>query len=226
VGSTVGVIQIKKLVLDFQMGEVLAGEDGGGTFTDAAFGLWANDETFHGIPFGLKFIPAGGGLLPVGWRKGCAGTGGGNVASPRQRFGRFSRWLAALQLHPEFLDLGAMLAAEPGYAEDGGFYSDLLQHGHDLVVGRVLGAEQGHAALVLVEHASACRTRIKRFCEMKQGLLAVYRAFGRLFIDFTLHILFIADPRLNRKVSFGGLWDAWSIDRLLSASPALYLAIP
>jgi hypothetical protein len=61
---------------------------------------------------------------------------------------------------------------------------------------------------------------------MKQGLLAIFRAFGRLFIDFTLHVLFIAHPRLNRKVSFGGLWDARSFDRFFSASPPLYLAIP
>jgi len=83
VGGAVGIIQVKKLVLGFQMGEVLAGEDGCGAFADAAFGLWADDESFHGIPFGLKFIPAGGGLLPVGWRNGCVGTAGGNVAGPR-----------------------------------------------------------------------------------------------------------------------------------------------
>ena len=207
------------------MGEVFVDGQGGAGFADAALGPWAEDESFHGIPFGLKFIPAGGGLLPVGWRKGCAGTAGGYVAGPRQRFGRFCRWLAAFQLHPEPLDLGAMLATEPRHTEDRGFHADFLQHGHDLVVGRVLGPEQDHATLVLVEHAATCRTGIKRFCEMKQGLLAFFRAFGRLFIDFTLHVLFIAHPRLNRKVSFGGLWDARSIDRFFSASPPLYLAI-
>jgi len=41
-----------------------------------------------------------------------------------------------------------------------------------------------------------------------------------------LHVLFIAHLLMNRKVSFGGLWDARSMDRLFSASPALYLAIP
>ena len=164
------------------------------------------------VSFRLKFIPAGGGLLPVGWRKGCARTGGGNVACPRQRFRHFSRRLAALQLHAEPLDLGAMLAAEPRHAEDRGFHADFLQQGHYLIVGRVLGPKEDHAALVLVENATACRTWIKRFCEMKQGLLAVFRAFGRLFIDFTLHVLFIAHPCMNRKVSFGGLWDASSID--------------
>jgi hypothetical protein len=60
---------------------------------------------------------------------------------------------------------------------------------------------------------------------MKQGLFAVFRAFRRLFIDFTLHIPFIAHPRMNRKVSFGGLWDAGSIDWLSEASSALYRAI-
>jgi hypothetical protein len=59
---------------------------------------------------------------------------------------------------------------------------------------------------------------------MKQGLLPVFRAFGRLFIDFTLHVLFIAHPRMNRKVSFGGLWDARSTDWFSEASSALYRA--
>ena len=104
------------------------------------------------------------------------------------------------------------------------FYPDFLQHGHDLVVSRVLGPEQDHAALVLVEHAAARRAGIKRFREMKQGLLAVFTAFRRLFIDFTLHELFIAHPRMNSKVSFGGLWDALSLDLYWSASSALYLA--
>ena len=113
------------------------------------------------VSFRLKFVSAGGGLLPVGWRKGCAGTAGGHFTGPRQRFGRFCRGLAALQLYPEPLDLGAMLAAEPRHAEDRGFHVDFLQHGHDLVVGRVLGAEQDHAAFVLVEHATARRTGIK-----------------------------------------------------------------
>jgi hypothetical protein len=206
------------------VGEVFVDGEGGAGFADAALGLRAEDESLHGIPFGLKFIPAGGGLLPVGWRKRGGGPADGNVACPQQRFGRFYRGLATLQLHPEFLDLGAMLAAEPRYAEDRGFHADFLQHGHDLVVGSVLGPEQNHAAFVLVEHATACRTRIKRFCEMKQGLFAVFRAFGRLSIDFTLHIPFIAHPRMNRKVSFGGLWDSQSADRFSGASSALYLA--
>jgi hypothetical protein len=60
---------------------------------------------------------------------------------------------------------------------------------------------------------------------MKQRLLAIFHAFGRLFIDFTLHVPFIAHPRMNRKVSFGGLWDSQSTDRFSSASYALYLAI-
>jgi hypothetical protein len=60
---------------------------------------------------------------------------------------------------------------------------------------------------------------------MKQRLLAILHAFGRLFIDFTLHVPFIAHPRMNRKVSFGGLWDSQSTDRFSSASYALYLAI-
>ena len=38
VSGAVGIIQVKKLVLGFQMGEVLAGEDGGGAFADAR--LW------------------------------------------------------------------------------------------------------------------------------------------------------------------------------------------
>jgi hypothetical protein len=204
------------------VGEVFVDGEGGAGFADAAPGLRAEDESFHGIPFGLKFIPAGGGLLAVGWRKRCGGSADGNVACPQQRFGRFCRGLAALQLHPEFLDLGAMLAAEPRYAEDRGFHPNFLQHGHDLVVGSVLGPEQNHAAFVLVEHATACRTRIKRFCEMKQGLFAVFRTFGRLFIGFTLHVPFIAHPRMNRKVSFGGLWDARFIDRCSGASSAHY----
>jgi hypothetical protein len=45
-----------------------------------------------------------------------------------------------------------------------------------------------------------------------------------LFIDFTLHVLFIAHPRMNRKVSFGGLWDSQSIDWFSEASSALYRA--
>ena len=208
------------------MGEVFVDGEGGAGFADAALGLRAEDKSLHGIPFGLKFIPAGRGLLPVGWRKGCAGTAGGHVTGPRQRFGRFCRWLPALQLYPEPLDLGAMVAAEPRHTEDRGFYADFLQHDHDLVVGRVLGPEQDHAAFVLVEHATACRTGIKRFCEMKQSLFAVFRTFGRFFIDFTLHVLFIAHPRMNRKVSFGGLWDAVSLDLYWSASPTLYLALP
>jgi hypothetical protein len=36
------------------MGEVLAGEDGGGAFADAAFGLWADDESLHGFLLWLK----------------------------------------------------------------------------------------------------------------------------------------------------------------------------
>ena len=52
--GAVGIIQIKKLVLGFQMGEVLAGEDGGGAFADAAFGLWADDESLHGFLLWLK----------------------------------------------------------------------------------------------------------------------------------------------------------------------------
>jgi hypothetical protein len=203
------------------VGEVFVDGEGGAGLADAALGLRAEDESLHGISFGLKFIPASSGLLPVGWRKGCAGAAGGYVAHPQQRFGRFCRRLAALQLHPEFLDFGAMLAAEPRHAEDRSFHADFLQHRHDLDVGRVLGPKQDHAAFVLVEHATACRTGIKRFCEMKQGLLAVFRAFGRLFIDFTLHVPFIAHPRMNRKVSFGGLWDA----RFSEASSALYRAI-
>jgi hypothetical protein len=39
-----------------------------------------------------------------------------------------------------------------------------------------------------------------------------------------LHVLFIAHPRMNRKVSFVGLWDARSIDRIYGASSALYRA--
>lgn len=206
------------------MGEVFVDCEGGAGFADAALGLRAEDESFHGIPFGLKFIPAGGGLLPVGWRKGCAGTAGGYVAGPQQRFGRFCRRLAALQLHPEFLDLGAMLAAEPRHTENRGFHANFLQHGYDLVVGRVLGAEQDHAALVLVEHTTACRTGVERFGELEESFLALLRAFEDLFIRFTLHVLFIAHPRMNRKVSFGGLWDARSINRGFSASSALYLA--
>jgi hypothetical protein len=54
VGGAVGIIQVKKLVLGFQMGEVLAGENGGGTFADAAFGLWADDESLHGFLLWLK----------------------------------------------------------------------------------------------------------------------------------------------------------------------------
>src|ERR1700691_5241645 len=44
----------KKLVLGFQMGEVLTGEDGGGAFADAAFGLWADYESLHGFLLWLK----------------------------------------------------------------------------------------------------------------------------------------------------------------------------
>ena len=110
-----------------------------------------------------------------------------------------------------------MLAAEPRHTKDRGFHADFLQHGHDLIVGRVLGPEQDYAAFVLVEYATACRTGIKRFCEMKQGLFAAFHAIGWLFIDFTLHKLFIAHPRMNRKVSFGGLWDALSLDLYWSA---------
>jgi hypothetical protein len=54
VRGAVGIIQVKKLVLGFQMGEVLAGEDGGGAFADAAFGLWADDESLHGFLLWLK----------------------------------------------------------------------------------------------------------------------------------------------------------------------------
>ena len=49
VSGAVGIIQVKKLVLGFEMGEVLAGENGGGAFADAAFGLWADDESLHGF---------------------------------------------------------------------------------------------------------------------------------------------------------------------------------
>jgi hypothetical protein len=135
--------------------------EGGAGFAGAALGLLAEDDSLHRISFGLKFIPASGGLLPVRWRKGCAGTAGWNVASPRQWFRRFCRRLATLQLHSEFLDLGAMLAAEPRHAEDRGLHADFLQHDHDLVVSRMLGPEQDHTTFVLVEHATACRTGIK-----------------------------------------------------------------
>ena len=64
------------------------------------------------------------------------------------------RWLSALQLHAEFLDLGAVLAAEPRHAEERGFHPDFFQHGGNFLVGGVLGAEQEHATLVLVEDAA------------------------------------------------------------------------
>jgi hypothetical protein len=205
-GGAVGIIQIEKLMRRFDVVEIQTGEDGGKTFADATLGLRADDKSFHVIPSGLIFVPAGGGLLLVdGGRRSattCQPVGFAVIAGLRQWFRYVCRWLPAFQLHPELLDFGTMLTAEPRYAEERGFYPDFLQHGHDLVVGRVLGPEQDHAALILIENAAPCFAGIKRFRKLEQRFLVDLPIIERRLSKFVLHMPFIAHPGMNRKVSF------------------------